>query len=73
MGSFEQITPVKVVCMVEGVVNDCPNELEYLSKMMKMHYDWFLYYQKAHDALVEKNSSPKLKHSMSTSNNRSSS
>ena len=59
--------------MVEGVVNDRPNELEYLSKMMKMHYDWFLYYQKAHDALVDKDNSPKLKPSTSTSNNRSSS
>ena len=61
MGSNEQITPVKVVCMVEGVVNDRPSELEYLSKMMKMHYDWFLYYQKAHDALVDIQSSGRSK------------
>ena len=60
VGSNEQIKPVKVVCLVGGVVNDHLSELEYLSRMMKMHYDWFLFYQKAQEALLEKNEVPKL-------------
>ena len=52
--SWEKSQPIKIVCTVNGIANDRLSELEYLSRMTKMHYDWFLFYQKAYDALLEK-------------------
>ena len=50
----EGTQPIKIICSVSGIANDHLSELDYLSRMAKMHYDWHLFYQKAYDAVLEK-------------------